>query len=80
MTCREVLPIVHGLERKYGSRIAFERVNIHNPDTFALQEELGFSVTPEFFLLDGQGRVLGHWDEGVSVEDLERAFNGLLNP
>jgi hypothetical protein len=74
-----VLPIVHGLERKYGDRIDFLRLSIHNPATFALQKQLGFTVTPEFFLLDANGAVLAHWDDGFSVEGVEQVFAGLLN-
>jgi len=70
---------VHGLERKYGDHITFVRLSIHNPDTFSLQEQLGFTVTPEFFLLDASGAVLAHWDEGLSVEGVEQVFAGLLN-
>lgn len=74
-----MLPIVHGLERKYGDRITFVRLNIHNPATFPLQEQLGFSVTPEFFLLDASGAILAHWDEGLSVEGVERVLADLLD-
>jgi len=70
---------VHGLERKYGDRIDFVRLSIHNPATFALQKQLGFTVTPEFFLLDANGAVLAHWDDGFAVEGVEQVFAGLLN-
>jgi len=73
-----MLPIVHGLERKFGDHITFVRLSIHNPDSFALQEQLGFTVTPEFFLLDAGGAVLAHWDEGLSVEGVEQVLAGLL--
>ncbi len=73
-----MLPIVHGLEKEYGDRITFVRVNIHNPDSIPLQEQLGFGTTPEFYLLDGQGHILGHWDDGVTAQVLRQAFEDAL--
>ena len=69
---------MNGLERKFGSRITFVRLNIHNPDTFALQDQLGFTTTPEFYLLDKSGAILGLWDEGISAKEMEQVFIGLL--
>ena len=80
MTCRELVPIVHGLEREYGDRIFFDRVNIHDRQTLPLQARLGFSTTPEFYLLNEEDRVLGAWDESVTVEQLRQAFDRLLGP
>lgn len=69
---------MHGLQREYGERISFVRANIHFQETRALQEDLGFTLAPEFFLLDGDGRILGHWDEEVTVAELRGAFDHVL--
>lgn len=69
---------MHGLEREYGDRITFVRVNIHMPETRALQEELGFTTTPEFFLLDADHQILGHWDETIDVAELRASLDRLL--
>ena len=69
---------MHGLEREYGERITFIRANIHLQETKALQEDLGFTLTPEFFLLDADGRILGHWDEEVTVAQLRETFDRVL--
>ena len=69
---------MHGLEREYGDRITFVRANIHDRHTYPLQVQLGFSTTPEFFLLDEAGNILGHWDETVTVAGLKRAFESIL--
>lgn len=69
---------MHGLEREYGERISFVRANIHFQETRALQEELGFNLAPEFFLVDGNGRILGHWDEEVTVAQLRATFDRVL--
>ena len=69
---------MHGLEREYGERITFVRANIHFQETRALQEELGFTLAPEFFLVDGNGRILGHWDEEVTIAQLRDTFDDVL--
>ena len=69
---------MHGLQREYGERITFVRANIHLQENRALQEDLGFTLAPEFFLLDGDGRILGHWDEEVTVSQLRDTFDRVL--
>ena len=69
---------MHGLEREYGERITFVRANIHFQETRTLQEELGFTLAPEFFLVDGNGRILGHWDEEVTIAQLRDTFDDVL--
>lgn len=73
------MPIVHGLKAQYGDRITFDLANIHDKTTFDLQIQLGFMATPEFFLLDADGKILGHWDEGVTEAALRQAFDAALN-
>ena len=69
---------MHGLQREYGERITFVRANIHLQETRALQEDLGFTLAPEFFLLDANSRILGHWDEEVTVAQLRQTFDYVL--
>jgi peroxiredoxin len=38
---------------------------------------LGFSATPEFYLIDPQGRVERKWDESVDVDELEQTIRAL---
>jgi hypothetical protein len=71
--------MVHGLEKIYGDRIAFVRVNILHPENAALMEQFSFSATPEFYLVDGRGKIIGAWDESAEEEDLRRAFDQALN-
>jgi hypothetical protein len=73
-----VLPIVHGLEKEYSSRIAFQRVNILNPENAPLMEQFGFSATPEFYLVDYQGTILGAWDETLEADTLRQVFEDNL--
>ena len=69
---------MHGLEAEFGDRIAFQSVNIHNPDNEPLIEEFGFTTAPELYLVDQDGTILGAWDESVTEEDLRRAFEDAL--
>ena len=69
---------MRGLEQEYGERITFVRVNVHNQEAIALQKEYGFTTTPEFFLVDADGTILGHWDEIVDASDIEQTFDRLL--
>jgi len=71
--------MVHGLEKAYGERIAFIRVNILHPESASLMDQFSFSATPEFYLVDGQGEILGAWDEGVEEAELQQAFDQALN-
>jgi hypothetical protein len=74
-----VLPIVHGLEKTYGDRITFVRVNILNPESRPLMQQFGFSATPEFYLVDGNGDIIDAWDDWVSEAELRLAFEQALN-
>jgi hypothetical protein len=71
--------MVHGLEKIYGKQINFVRANILHPESAALMEQFSFSATPEFYLVDAQGQIIGAWDEGVDETDLQLAFEQALN-
>jgi hypothetical protein len=71
---------VHGLEREYGDRIEFVRVNILNPENEALLEQFSFSTTPEFYLVDPRGEIIGFWNDEIEADTLRAAFNKALQP
>ena len=77
MTCRELAPVVNGLMKKYIDRAAFVRVNIHDPKSYDLQTQLGFNTTPEFYLVDPQGRVERKWDDSIDLDELEQTIKML---
>jgi hypothetical protein len=70
-------PVVNGLAKTYGSHIKFVRVNIHDPKTVALQTQLGFMTTPEFFLIDPQGNVLRQWAEDITADGVGQVLDAL---
>lgn len=70
--------MVHGLNREYEGRIEFVRSNIHTQNSIELQEKYGFTATPEFFLVDGEGNILAHWDDGITLANMREAFDHIL--
>jgi thiol-disulfide isomerase/thioredoxin len=70
-----VLPIVYGLEKEYGDRITFVRVNILDSNNEPLMKQFGFSATPELYLVDEQGRIIAFWDDAIEANELRRAFD-----
>jgi hypothetical protein len=63
--------------KQYADRLAFVRVNIHDPQSFDLQTSLGFNATPEFYLIDPQGRVIHKWDDSIELQELEQTIKAL---
>ena len=70
-------PVVNGLMKKYSDRVRFVRINIHVPQTLALQKQLGFSATPEFYLVDPAGHVLHYWGGEIDLAQLENLVKSL---
>ena len=70
-------PVVNGLMKNYTDRVRFVRLNIHDKATLELQTQLGFNTTPEFYLIDPQGRIERKWDETVNLAELEQTVKGL---
>ncbi|HSF80268.1 MAG TPA: hypothetical protein VLA49_03485 [Anaerolineales bacterium] len=69
---------MRGLEKEYSGQIEFVHANILNPETESLQEQYGFSTTPEFYLVDAQGEIIAFWDDSVDVDRLRLAFEQAL--
>ena len=66
MDCRQMQPIVNGLEKKYGSCMTLERVNFHERTFW--HELLYPLASPEFALLDSSKQVIHRWF-GVTEEE-----------
>jgi hypothetical protein len=41
-------------------------------------KEFGFSATPEFYLVNPQGRIIGFWNDAVERQVLQDAFDAAL--
>ncbi len=64
--------------KKYTDRARFVRVNIHAPQSSALLKQLGFSASPEFYLVDPTGHVLHYWGgDGINLAELENSIEAL---
>ena len=72
------MPVVNGLMKKYTDRVRFVTVNIHASQSRALQRQLGFSASPEFYLVDPTGQVLHYWGgDTVDLSELENLIKAL---
>lgn len=67
-------PIVHGLEAQYAGKLLFAYLDIDDPANEAVKQQLGFRVQPEFYLVDGEGKVLKKWFGPVRAAEFEQAF------
>jgi len=54
-----MIPMVHGLEKRYAGRIDFVYLNTEDDRTAAARDKYEFVGTPQFVLLDGSGRQVG---------------------
>ena len=72
------MSIVNGLEKIYGERIQFVRANILMSENRPLMKQYGFSATPEFYLVDPQGKIIGFWNAEIEGAVLRRAFDDAL--
>ena len=71
-------PVVHGLEAEYYGKINFAFLDANDPATEYYQREFGFRVQPEFYLVDGQGKVVQKWFGYVDAEDFRAAFQQVI--
>ncbi len=69
---------MHELEQTYGDRVTFVHVNVLNPDSQPIMKQYGFSATPEVYLVDPRGRVIGFWDDVQSKDELQAALDKAL--
>lgn len=76
--CKAMAPTVHGLENLYGDQVNFVYLDRDDPETMALQEELGYIYQPHFFLLDPDGAILGQWRGYVDGGVLQEALVGAI--
>jgi thiol-disulfide isomerase/thioredoxin len=79
-TCQAMVPVVHGLESKYGAKVRFVYLDVDDPATEEFKRDLGYRYQPHIFLLDGEGNVLAQWVGMVTGDELERAILTALNP
>jgi thiol-disulfide isomerase/thioredoxin len=77
--CKAMAPTVHGLENIYAADVNFVYLDRDDPNTLAIQEQLGYVYQPHFFLLDPDGAVLAQWRGYVEGETLQAAIVATLD-
>jgi hypothetical protein len=70
--------MVHGLEKRYAGRIDFVYLNAEDEKTAAVRDKYEFVGTPQFVLLDAQGRQVGKHLFGLLDEAVLTAALDLL--
>jgi len=65
-------PVVHGLENKYSEQMNFVFLDIDNPGTKDLRDELGFQLgwRPYIFFLNSEGEIVGDTLIGYQQDDV----------
>ena len=67
-----MLPVVHGAEKTFAGRVTFIYLDISDPRTKRAQDTLKFRTTPQFLILDANGRVLAERTGIIAPADFER--------
>ena len=71
--------MVHGLEKRYAGRIDFVYLDAEDEKTAAVRDKYEFVGTPQFVLLDAQGKQVGKQLFGLLEEPkLIAALDSLL--
>lgn len=78
--CKAVAPTVHGLESMYGDQVNFVYLDRDDPQTLPIQEQLGYTYQPHFFLIDPNGAVLAQWRGYIDGPELQSALVEALTP
>ena len=73
-----MMPIVHGLERKYKGRIDFVYLHVSDARTTEAQARLGYAATPQIMLLDASGKKVREWIGLVAEATLTAGLEELL--
>ncbi|HSQ26189.1 MAG TPA: thioredoxin domain-containing protein [Anaerolineales bacterium] len=76
--CQAMAPLIHGLEDRYQDQMNFIYLDIDDPDTAELKEQLSYQSQPHFFLLDEYGIILEQWLGAVPVDVLTQAIEAAL--
>lgn len=73
-------PVVHGLEDKYGEYLSFSYLDIDDPNTAALQQEVGYDYRwrPYIMLLTSSGEAHRIFIGVIPGQDIEIALQELL--
>ena len=54
-----MLPMVHGLQKRYAGKVDFVFLNADEENTAAARDKYEFAGTPQFVFVDASGRQVG---------------------
>ena len=71
-----MIPMVHGLQKRYAGRVDFIYLNAEDEATAAARDKYEFVGTPQFVLVDAAGKQVGQQlfgmlDESVLIAALD---------
>jgi hypothetical protein len=69
-----MLPIVHGLQRKYQGAVDFVYLDIADSANSSAKLRYRFRATPHFFLVSPSGDVIREWQGLVDQGELDHAL------
>ena len=78
-SCRQMLPVVHGLEDEFADRMKFVYLDMDDSNTASLLKAVNFTYRPHFTLLDEDGLIIEQWSGIVKYESFRDAFDEFLD-
>lgn len=76
--CRDLNPILGGLQEKWGEKIDFSYLDVDDPlNAINLQALSRLNVVPQVILLDGKGTIIKQWAGPPTADELTAAFEKL---
>jgi len=71
--CRNLNPILKGLEKEWGDKVNFVFLNVDDPlNSENLNKLSRFNVVPQLVLLDGDGKIVKGWVGSVPSETIQK--------
>lgn len=74
-----MMPIVHGLQQQFGSKVDFLYLDVQDPRTGPARDRLGFIATPHLFLLDAEGGIVREWRGITADSTLSAALDSVIS-
>jgi thiol-disulfide isomerase/thioredoxin len=76
--CRNLNPILKGLEKEWGEKVNFVFLNVDDPlNSENLNKLSRFNVVPQLMLLDGDGKIVKEWVGSVPSETIQKELEVL---
>jgi thiol-disulfide isomerase/thioredoxin len=77
-TCTKMKPTLDQLEGKWKDRVAFLRFDVDTPDGGKLAREKDANALPQFYFIDGNGKVVSSPAGDISDAELESHLEAIV--